>query len=103
MIIEVKKEELPLKERRKLKLRSLDNQEIDKNQFAYGWKIRREVDDETLEDFHLFCVSIVGDLIENKFKTNENGIIFYNTSEINIDPKEIKKLYSLIKNEKYEK
>lgn len=103
MVIKINKEDLPIKESRKLKLLNIYNQEVDKNQFGYRFRINYDVPDEGLEDFHLFCVSIVGDLLENKFKTNETGIIGYDVSEINIDLNEIKKLYKLIKDKKYER
>ena len=45
--------------------------------FGYDWDIKGETTDESIEDFHLFCISIVKDLITNEFITNEEGKISY--------------------------
>lgn len=97
MRIDIIKQDLPIKEKRKLKLLKIDDQNVDENQFGYGFKIQNESDDESLKDFHLFCVSIVRDLVKNRFKTNEKGLICYDLSNINIDSEELLKLYDLIK------
>ena len=39
---------------------------------GYNWNLNGESSDESLEDFHLFCLSIVKDLFEKNFKINED-------------------------------
>jgi hypothetical protein len=39
---------------------------------GYDWNLKGESNDESLEDFHLFCISIVKDLFEKNFKVNED-------------------------------
>ena len=48
-----------------------------KTEIVYDWKLQGTNKDETIEDFHLFCLSIARDLVKNKFKSNEEGELLY--------------------------
>lgn len=62
---------------------------------GYDWKLNFEDTDETLEDLHLFCISIVKDLFEKNFKTNEKGKIIYEMEDI--DNEEIESILNYLK------
>lgn len=76
MNINIKKSDLPQSKLRKIKLEHLEKDEKIKI-VNYNWKLKAEYADETIEDFHLFCLSIVKDLMKSNFKTNERGEISY--------------------------
>ena len=57
-----------------------------KSMIGYEWKLKGEKSDESLEDFHLFCLSIVKDLLENNVKINEDIVDHsYDIEENQID------------------
>lgn len=59
---------------------------------GYNWNLKGESTDETMEDFHLFCISIVKDLFEKNFKTNEG----YELDEEDFDLENLRVLYDTI-------
>lgn len=75
----------------------------------YDFNITPELKEETLEDFHLFCISITKDLLLSKFKTNEKGVVIYDIENLEIaeTAKNLNKLFNTIalcqKNEKIKK
>lgn len=74
-------------------------------QIGYNWGLKGESSDESLEDFHLFCLSIVRDLLEKNVKVNEdNKDHNYDIDEDYIDlestSEDLAYLYSIIVNEK---
>ena len=102
MYIEVEQIDKNIKVIRKLKLKSLKKcKKVDGLKF--NWKYIPSNENEKIEDFHLFCISIFLDVIENKFKTNEKGKIQYENIDKFINKKtlkKIKKMYSYILYEK---
>lgn len=83
MKIQIKRAPIPLKQLRKAKLTILKNKNKKKFKklgfsIKYDWKLNGEYSDESIEDFHLFCLSIVKDLLEKKFNSNEEGEFSYN-------------------------
>lgn len=95
MKIEIKKGELPIKIKRLVKLNRLEN--IKNDAISYNWKITPENENENIQDFHLFCISIVKDIIKNRFKTNEKGIITYKSIEFHKNTYEdLQKLFTVI-------
>ena len=72
---------------------------------GYDWKIKGENSDESLEDFHIFCLSIVKDLLENNIKLNEdNDEHSYEIDEDYIDTEatleDLEYLYNIIAHKK---
>lgn len=49
---------------------------------GYNFQVLPEQSKEDIRDFHLFCISIIKDLLEKKFKLNESGQFTYDLSEI---------------------
>lgn len=49
---------------------------------SYDFNIIPEQSKEDIRDFHLFCLSIVLNLVHNKFKTNEFNEFTYDFSTI---------------------
>lgn len=94
MKIEIEKDKNPnntaIRKAKLLSIKSGKTVEID--YVGYTWKITPEVLEESIEDFHMFCVSIVKDLVTSRFYTNEQGNISY--EDFNLDADENKKLYS---------
>ena len=76
MNINVQRGIVPLKISRKEKIKNLFKKSK-KEIIVYDWKISNLEIDESIEDFHLFCISIVRDLVRKDFKTNEKGKITY--------------------------
>lgn len=73
-----------------------------KANFGYDWNLQGEKTSESIEDFHLFCISIVKDLFENNFKTNELGELKYIENNENEEIlEELDYLYSIILNKKF--
>lgn len=79
MNIEVKRGELPLKEARKEKIKNLFKKKSEI--INYNWRLTSFSDEEDIYDFHLFCVSIVKNLVKKDFKTNESGKMTYELME----------------------
>lgn len=108
MKIQIKRAPIPIKQLRKAKLTILKNKKkkIFKDlgvSIKYDWKLNGEYQDESIEDFHLFCISIVRDLLGEKFNTNENGKISYEGIEqvdIEYTQQELQILYDIIANHK---
>lgn len=74
-----RKNKLPINELRKLKLNHINGNK-DAFGISFNWNLSLEDEEERkdrLENFHLFCLSIVEDLFNDNFKTNENGVIRY--------------------------
>lgn len=88
MNIDVSKMPISVKEIRKNKLKQLKNKKW-KQCIGYNWNLRYTETDDTLQDFHLFCISITRDLIENRFETNERGKFLYD----DINDMKTKRLY----------
>lgn len=80
MIINIKRKGLNDKEFEQLKFELILHNEY-AVKFGYNWNLKGEYKDESLEDFHLFCISIVKDLLEKKFTTNEEGKYLYENME----------------------
>ncbi len=77
----------------------------DREKINYNWNLKGENNDESLEDFHLFCISIVKDLFEKNFKVNEdNENIYYDIDEDYIDSEstleDLEYLYTVIAHKK---
>lgn len=49
---------------------------------SYNFNIIPEQSKEDIRDFHLFCLSIIKDLLDNNFKINEGGQFKYDLSDI---------------------
>lgn len=64
----------------------------------YDWLLQPDQLDESVYDLHLFCISIVRNIIENEIKINEYDFINYiNPNDINESTlKDLKQLYSKI-------
>jgi len=101
MNINIKRDELTKKEIRKLKIKAIQ-QESSKIQIGYKWKCTPESDDESTEDLHLFCISIVRDLLGKKFYTNEKGVVTYDGMEDEYDETlaDLNYLFQIISNKK---
>ena len=54
---------------------------------GYDFQILPEESKEDVRDFHMFSISIVNDILENKFKLNESGAFSYDLSQF--DDKDI--------------
>lgn len=72
---------------------------------GYNFQVLPEQSKEDIRDFHLFCISIIKDLLEKKFKLNESGQFTYDLSEINEDDLEdtslvLHYIYNIIYKEK---
>jgi len=71
----------------------------------YNWNLKGEYPGESFEDFHLFCISIVKDLLEKNIKINEDDENHsYNFDEDNFDIEstleDLGYLYSIIAHKK---
>jgi hypothetical protein len=102
MNIEVKRGELPLKIARREKLKNI----LKKNKVKtinYKWRVTSLSEDEDIYDFHLFCVSIVKDLVKQDFKTNENGKMTYKFMEDINNEETVKYLHHLYQSILFEK
>lgn len=81
----INRQQTSIKDKRKLKLLHIDQlskRSRKKINFPIGfdWKLTYENEEEYkegLKNFHLFCISITEDLVENNFKTNEDGAKTY--------------------------
>lgn len=69
---------------------------------TYNWNLKGESPNESLEDFHLFCLSIVRELFTENFKTNEHGQISYDLKEIDTEATldDLNYLYQVIADKK---
>jgi len=95
MIIKIKRDKNPPQEHlRKQKLSAINNSDEIQELIKYDWNVVAEYADERLQDFHLFCVSIVKDLVKHKFKTNESGHIDYKIAKL--DEEQHKQLLSML-------
>lgn len=100
---------LPIKEERKLKLESLEKRKkLIPIRFDYTLTPEnQEEEKDRIKNFHLFCISIVQDLLEDKFKTNEEGSMKYshniNAKNIKYTVRNLQKMFSTILNENKEK
>lgn len=96
-----KKVQKSITEERKAKLLSLGdkNKEID---IGFNWTLtpeNKEEDDERMKNFHLFCTSIVLDLLKEEFKTNEKGAFKYKKYKKNkLVIQKLNNLFSIIAN-----
>jgi hypothetical protein len=84
MNINIKKGEPAPEMLRKEKLSKLENKDeiVHNNTLLYHWRITPENKNESMEDFHLFCISITKELLSHKFKTNERGTISYDVDNV---------------------
>ena len=68
---------------------------------VYDWKIKGENSDESLEDFHIFCLSVVKDILEKKI---DGDYINYEIDEDCIDTEatleDLEYLYNIIAHKK---
>ena len=97
MRINIQRQKIPKKIIRKIKLNTfIKNSNTDNPYIGYDWQLYYENKDENIQDFHLFCISIVRDLFEKKFKTNETGSIIYKYIDFNSE-NTILQLYQLLK------
>jgi len=91
MKITIKKQKLTDQEKRKIKLDTLKK----KNptvKIGYNWVVTAEDEKEykyVVKEFHRFCISIVKDLLQDNFKTNERGKVKY--KHFNYNPYDVKK------------
>lgn len=91
MKITIKKQRLTSQEKRKIKLDTLKKKKTDLK-IGYDWMVTAEDENENkyaIKEFHRFCISIVKDLLEDNFKTNEKGKVKY--KHFNYNPYNIKK------------
>lgn len=104
MLIKIRKDNNPpeiLKRKSKIqKLFKSKKENID-IPLKYDWDLTTENEYESLEDLHLFCISITKDLLIDTFKTNEHGSLTYDLSEFNEEErkfliKSIKHLFNKI-------
>lgn len=105
MIINVKLQELTNQDKKNIKLLlgdENDNHPVE-IPIKYNWKLQGESTTENMQDLHLFCLSIVQDLFEKKFSTNEEGSFTYEQME-NFDTEYIldnlHELYDMISKQK---
>ena len=101
MNISITKFEPSVKEIRKAKLNAIHN-EKPQLKGGYNWELIYESADEKLEDFHLFCISIVKDLLHKSFFTNERCTYIYEGMEDEYDETiaDLEHLYWLIEESK---
>lgn len=59
----------------------INKQKLDGSE-SYDFKIMPERPKEDIRDFHMFCLSIVMDLLKHKFNLNEIGEFSYDLSYI---------------------
>lgn len=81
---------------RKNKLHQLNGDDKIESTIAYNWTCTPQKPGESIVDMHLFCVSVVRDILKCKIKT-ERGSISYDIGDI--DPnirKELKKVFDII-------
>ena len=81
MNLNIKRVYLPVKEKRKIKLLRLKKVRVAEN-VGFDWSLtaeNKEEEENRIQNFSLFCISIVKDLLKNKFETNENGKVRYNS------------------------
>jgi hypothetical protein len=81
MYLHVKRKILSNQDKKNLKLLLTADETPVEIPIEYHWNLSREFEDEDLEDLHLFCLSIVKDLFEEKFTTNEKGAFTYENME----------------------
>lgn len=55
--------------------------------FRYDFDMKQDKQKEDVRDLHLFCLSIIKDLVQNKFKLNEFGNVSY---DFDLDENDIK-------------
>lgn len=91
MIIKITKKNTPITITRKNKLRKIFNRKEGTIYIGYDYNVNCIKKDEKIQDLHLFCISIVNDLLNDRFKTNEHGLMIYN--HINSKELEICKEY----------
>lgn len=93
-------------EERKEKLLSLCKEEKVEG-IGFNWTLtpeNKEEDDERMKNFHLFCTSIVLDLLQEKFRTDQDGIKQYKKYKKNkLVIKKMYKLFSIIANDNEKK
>lgn len=106
MIIKIKRYVKPVNVTRKEKLVALKKKQKTAS-IRYDWMLNGESADEKIEDLHLFCTSIVEDLISGKFNTNENGNLVYSKLKKVFSRRELKRtkrnldiLFTIISKEK---
>ena len=105
MLISVKLQELTNQDKKNIKILLGDEKDTYPVEIPikYNWRLQAESENENVQDLHLFCLSIVQDLFEEKFKTNEKGEFTYDHME-NFDTEYIldnlHELYSMISKQK---
>jgi hypothetical protein len=103
MILHVKRKTLTNQDKQNLKLLIVADDTPVEIPIGFHWDLKGESNDEDLLDFHLFCLSIVKDLFEEKFTTNERGAFtyenmdFFDTEHVS---NELKALFNMISKEK---
>ena len=104
IINHVERDKPTSKEIRKAKLESINQKNV-KWRIVYKWKVDRESEDEKIEDLHLFCISIVKDLLYNRFFTNENGKMTYENMKDRYDGtlEDLENLFDIIYEKKLER
>jgi hypothetical protein len=99
----IKKLEKSITEERKEKLLSLNNDNKQVKGVGFTWELTAEnieENEEKIKNFHLFCTSIVLDLLEEKFQTDQKGFKKYKKYKKNkLVIKRLYKLFSIIAND----
>jgi len=106
MKLNIQRRPLSKKILRKMKLNKIIKNNIQGQSYiGYDWQLGYDNKNENLQDLHLFCISIVKDLFEKNFKTNDGGSITYKGVEFNSENTKLQlhQLFCIIENEQIKK